>query len=131
MSDDPKYLGRNVNRPQEDLDTFPAPAGIGTVTMTSDEVASLCPVTLQPDLYTVTLTYEPDRLCIESKSLKLYYWHFRDRGVYCEQLAVDIRDKVVATIAPRRCEVRVVQKARGGITIEAVSRTGSTPASEI
>ncbi|MGJ3241389.1 MAG: preQ(1) synthase [Opitutales bacterium] len=124
MSDDPKFLGRNVNRPQETLDTFPAPDGIGEVTLTSDEVASLCPVTHQPDLYTVTIRYQPDKLCIESKSLKLYFWHFRDRGVYCEQLAVDIRDKVVATIAPKSCSVSVIQKARGGITIEAVSRTG-------
>ncbi|HRI56460.1 MAG TPA: preQ(1) synthase, partial [Anaerolineae bacterium] len=80
-----------------------------------------CPVTGQPDYYTVTIEYTPGPLCIESKSLKLYLWHFRDRGVFCEQLAVDIRDQVVATIQPRACTVTLVQKARGGIVITAVS----------
>ncbi len=118
---EPKYLGRNVSGPSDDLDTFPAPAGLGTVVMTSDEVSSLCPVTGQPDLYTVAIEYLPGALCIESKSLKMYLWSFRDRAVFCERLVVDIRDKVVATIDPRSCRVTVLQKARGGITIEAVS----------
>lgn len=121
MSMELKYLGRRTTEPIEDLDTFPAPAGLDAVTMTSDELTALCPVTGQPDYYTVRIEYWPGPLCIESKSLKLYLWHFRDRGVFCEQLAVDIRDKVVATILPRACTVTLLQKARGGITIEAVS----------
>ncbi len=116
-----KYLGVRSTEPIDELDTFPAPAGLDVVTMTSDELTALCPVTGQPDFYTVTIEYAPGRLCIESKSLKLYLWHFRDRGVFCEQLAVDIRDKVVATIQPQACTVTLVQKARGGITITAVS----------
>lgn len=116
-----KYLGRRTTEPIEELDTFPAPAGLHVVTMTSDELTALCPVTAQPDYYTVRIEYTPGLLCIESKSLKLYLWHFRDRGVFCEQLAVDIRDKVVATIQPRACTVTLLQKARGGITIEAVA----------
>lgn len=117
-----KYLGVRSTLPIDELDTFPAPAGLGLVAMTSDELTALCPVTGQPDFYTVTIEYTPGPLCIESKSLKLYLWHFRDQGVFCEQLAVDIRDKVVATIQPRTCTVTLVQKARGGITIRAVSR---------
>lgn len=117
----PKYLGKTVSEPVDDLDTFPAPSGIGRVTMTCDELTSLCPVTGQPDQYTVTIEYEPRERCIESKSLKLYLWHFRDSRVFCEQLAVDIRDKVIEAVAPARCRVALLQKARGGITIEAVS----------
>jgi 7-cyano-7-deazaguanine reductase len=116
-----KYLGVRSTQPIDELDVFPAPAGLSRVTMTSDELTALCPVTAQPDYYVVTIDYEPGPLCIESKSLKLYLWHFRDRGAFCEQLAVDIRDKVVATIRPRTCTVKLVQKARGGITIEAQS----------
>lgn len=121
---EPKYLGQRSTQPIDELDTFPAPAGLDAVTMTSDELTALCPVTGQPDFYTVTIEYVPGPLCIESKSLKLYLWHFRDQGVFCEQLAVDIRDKVVATIQPRACTVTLVQKARGGITITAVSAYG-------
>ncbi|MCB0001231.1 MAG: preQ(1) synthase [Anaerolineae bacterium] len=118
---EPKYLGKRSTQPIDELDTFPAPAGLDTVTMTSDELTALCPVTGQPDFYTVTIEYVPGPLCIESKSLKLYLWHFREQGVFCEQLAVDIRDKVVATIHPSACTVTLVQKARGGIVITAVS----------
>ncbi len=118
---DLKYLGRRSTEPIDELDTFPAPAGLGVVTMTSDELTALCPVTGQPDFYTITIDYTPGPLCIESKSLKLYLWHFREQGVFCEQLAVDIRDTVVETIQPRSCTVTLVQKARGGITITAVS----------
>jgi 7-cyano-7-deazaguanine reductase len=116
-----KYLGVRSNAPIDELDTFPAPAGLDRVTMTSDELTAICPVTGQPDYYTVSIEYTPGPLCIESKSLKLYLWHFRDQGVFCEQLAVDIRDKVAAAIQPQRCTVTLVQKARGGIVITAVS----------
>jgi 7-cyano-7-deazaguanine reductase len=116
-----KYLGQPGGQPVDDLDVFPAPAGCGRVVMTSDEVTAICPVTGQPDHYTVTIDYAPERLCIESKSLKLYLWHFRDVGVFCEQLSVDIRDKVLDAIDPREVAVTVKQKARGGITIEAYS----------
>lgn len=118
---EPKYLGKRSTQPIDELDTFPAPAGLDAVMMTSDELTALCPVTGQPDFYTVTIEYAPGPLCIESKSLKLYLWHFREQGVFCEQLAVDIRDKVIATIQPRSCTVTLVQKARGGIMISAVS----------
>ena len=118
---EPKYLGKRSMEPIEELDTFPAPSGVDRVTMTSDELTSLCPVTGQPDYYTVSIEYVPDQLCIESKSLKLYLWHFRELGIFCEALAVTIRDQVVAAVQPKACTVRLVQKPRGGITIEAVS----------
>lgn len=121
MSLEPKYLGKSINQPVDELDTFPAPAGLDRITMTSDELTSLCPITGQPDYYTVSIEYVPVEKCIESKSLKLYLWHFRDSASFCEQLAVIIRDKVVATIEPQSCTVTLMQKARGGITIEAVS----------
>ena len=75
-----KYLGKTVKHPVEELDTFPAPDGVGQVTMTSDEVASSCPITGQPDFYVVEIEYRPSTLCIESKSLKLYLWGFATRN---------------------------------------------------
>ena len=118
---DSKYLGKSIREPVDELDTFPAPEGVETVTMTSDEVTSSCPVTGQPDYYTVSVQYEPNELCIESKSLKLYLWSFRDKAVFAEKMAADIVDRVVADIAPKSCRVTTVQKARGGISIETVA----------
>ena len=62
------------------------------MTFTSEELSSLCPVTEQPDLSTVVIEYEPDKPCVESKSLKLYLWWFRDRAVFAEALAAEIAE---------------------------------------
>ena len=116
-----KYLGKTVKGPVEALDAFPAPEGVAQVTMTSDEVASSCPITGQPDFYVVKIEYHPDALCIESKSLKLYLWGFTTKAVFAEKMAADIRDRVVTDIQPKRCRVTTIQKARGGISIETVA----------
>jgi 7-cyano-7-deazaguanine reductase len=104
------------------IETFPNP-GVSQVTMTSDELAAVCPVTGQPDLYTAVIEYRPQALCVESKSLKLYLAAYRNEGVFCEALAVKIRDDVAEALELDADQVRVVltQKARGGITITAIS----------
>lgn len=117
-----KYLGKTVKHPVSELDSFPAPEGVTEVTMTSDEVTCSCPVTGQPDFYAVTIHYQPEALCIESKSLKLYLWGFRDKAMFAEKLAAEICDRVVEDIAPKACRVTTVQKARGGIAIESLAR---------
>jgi len=65
--------------------------------------------------------YEPGELCLESKSLKIYLSRFRDEGVFCEALAVQIRDEVATALELEQGAVHVTlrQKARGGITITA------------
>jgi len=102
------------------LETFPNP-GVGRVEMVSDELTAFCPITHQPDFYTATIAYEPDGLCLESKSLKIYLSRFHDQGVFCEALAVQIRDEVAAALELDAAGVHVSlrQKARGGITITA------------
>jgi 7-cyano-7-deazaguanine reductase len=102
------------------LETFPNP-GVERVEMVSDELTAMCPITSQPDFYVTTIAYEPDALCLESKSLKIYLSRFRDQGVFCEALAVQIRDEVAAALAldAARVHVTLRQKARGGITITA------------
>lgn len=104
------------------LETFPNP-GVSHVDMTSDELTSICPVTGQPDLYVATIEYWPAKLCLESKSLKLYMNRFRDEGHFCEALAVKIRDDVARALELPTDKVRVAltQKARGGITIRATT----------
>ena len=115
-------LGSTVRHPVEHLETFPSPAGCTRVRFTCEEVTSMCPVTEQPDLSTVVIEYEPAARCVESKSLKLYLWSFRDRAVFAEQLAVDIASEVADAAAPTWVEVHVTQRARGGIVVETFAR---------
>ncbi|MDP8922471.1 MAG: preQ(1) synthase [Chloroflexota bacterium] len=115
-----RALGKAV-RAFGGLDAFPCPAGVQEVTLTSDEVTALCPVTGQPDWYTVSIAYVPRERCIESKSLKLYLQSFREEGIFAEAFAARIANDVAAALAPATCQVTVTQKARGGITIEATA----------
>ncbi len=82
----------------------------------------MCPVTEQPDLSTVVIEYEPAARCVESKSLKLYLWSFRDKEAFAEQLSVDIASEIVRAASPAWVEVRVIQRARGGVVTETVAR---------
>lgn len=103
------------------LETFPAPKGCGAVRMETDEFTAVCPVTTQPDWYTVVIDYIPDELCLESKSLKMYFWGFRNAGIFCESLAEEIAKTLSQVLKPRDITVMVKQKARGGIAITAQS----------
>ena len=115
-------LGQPGSEHYAGLETFPNP-GVATVEMTSDELAAMCPVTNQPDMYIATIEYEPEELCIESKSLKLYLASFRNEGAFCEALAVRIRDEAAQALelSAEKVHVTLRQKARGGITIVAAT----------
>jgi 7-cyano-7-deazaguanine reductase len=115
-------LGHAGSEHYAGLETFPNP-GVSHVEMQSDELAAICPVTGQPDLYLATIEFSPAALCLESKSLKLYLASFRNEGAFCEALTVKIRDDVAAALELPADKVRVTleQKARGGITIAAIS----------
>jgi len=113
-------LGHPGNEHYAGLETFPNP-GVAEVEMAGDELTAVCPITGQPDLYRITVSYRPISLCLESKSVKLYLGSFRNEGVFCEALAVRIRDDVASALAlpPEAVSVELEQKARGGITITA------------
>jgi 7-cyano-7-deazaguanine reductase len=115
-------LGQPGSEAYAGLETFENP-GVARVEMTSDELVAMCPITSQPDMYVVTIDYEPQALCLESKSLKLYLASFRNEGAFCEALAVQIRDDVAQALELPAGKVRVTlrQKARGGITIVAAT----------
>ena len=120
-----RALGAKVSEPRRELEVFPAPRHVRRVVLESDEVTSLCPVTGQPDWETVRIEFEPDQHCIESKSLKLYLWSFREEGAFCEALADMIARDVHAAAKPKWVTVTITQKPRGGITISA---TATVPA---
>ena len=123
MSEKPELsvLGQTVRHPIEHVEVFPAPAKVTIVKFTTDELASMCPVTQQPDISTLVIEYVPQEFCIESKSLKLYLWGFRDRAVFAEALAAEIAEEIMGTARPETVRVVLTQRPRGGIEVEAVA----------
>ncbi len=119
-----KTLGQGATRypttvTPELLETFPNafPGRRYAVTFASEEFTSLCPKTGQPDFGRITIRYVPDGQCIESKSLKLYLFSYRNEGAFMETLTNRILDDLVAACAPLEMDVTGDFAARGGITI--------------
>ena len=81
----------------------------------------MCPVTSQPDLSKVVIEYGPDQFCIESKSLKLYLWRFRNMAMFAEALAAEIANEVMTTVKPHWVKVELTQRPRGGIEVHAIA----------
>lgn len=79
------------------------------------EFTSVCPKTGQPDFGELTISYVPDRLCIELKSLKLYLQKFRNEGIFYEHVTNSILDDLVAVCQPRRMKLVAAFTPRGGI----------------
>jgi len=121
LTDGLTVLGATVQHPIPHVEVFPAPDHVTTVRFTTDELSSICPVTNQPDLSRLVIEYDPASHCIESKSLKLYLWGFRDRAVFAEALAAEIADEVMVTAKPRCVRVELVQRPRGGIEVTAIA----------
>jgi 7-cyano-7-deazaguanine reductase len=79
------------------------------------EFTSMCPVTGQPDFATITLTYVPDKRCVEMKSLKLYFLAYRNKGIFYESVVNTILDDLVAVVKPRRMTIVGDFAVRGGM----------------
>ena len=114
-------LGQTVRHAIDHVVVFAAPPSVTTVRLTGDELASMCPVTEQPDLATVVIEYVPDEWCVESKSLKLYLWGFRNRAVFVEALAAEIAGEIMDTARPKWVKVTLTQRPRGGIEVQAIA----------
>ena len=100
------------------LETFPNPhpSRDYLITHTCPEFTALCPKTGQPDFATIRISYVPDGRCVELKSLKLYLFSFRDRGIYYEDVTNVILDDLVRAMKPRRITVQGEFAVRGGIS---------------
>ena len=109
----------------EQLETFDAPPLVKTVSFETHEVSALCPVTNQPDLYSVTITYQPDGQCVESKTLKLYLMQFRNRGIFGEGIADIICNDLSLALTPKWIEVVAVQQIRGGLRMTTTAVRGN------
>ena len=91
------------------------------ITITIPEYTSVCPLTSLPDFGTVVIQYEPDRKCLELKSLKEYITAYRNLGIFYENAVNRILRDLVAVCQPVRAVVRGEFTPRGGLrsTIEA------------
>ena len=89
---DEPVLGRPSAVPSDRLDTFEVEDPLDLVHFHSSELTAVCPVTDQPDSYTIDIEYVPSSSCIETKSLKLYLRIFDNRGVFAEHLAPRLLD---------------------------------------
>ncbi|MBC8106898.1 MAG: NADPH-dependent 7-cyano-7-deazaguanine reductase QueF [Anaerolineae bacterium] len=110
--------GKQIAQPRTILDTFDNPKRSRDyeIRFTFPEFTSMCPVTGQPDFATITISYVPDRLCVEMKSLKLYFLAYRNKGIFYEAVVNTILDDLVAKISPRSMTVIGDFAARGGTT---------------
>lgn len=103
--------------PRTLLATFPNPAPRDYVIRHSaPEFTSRCPVTGQPDFGSIIVEYVPDKVCVELKSLKLYFQSFRERGIYYEAVTNQVLDDLVAVLAPRKMRIESHWNPRGGLS---------------
>src|SRR3954465_13290941 len=100
------------------LETFPNqfPDREYEIEITCPEFTAVCPKTGQPDFGTIVITYIPGASCIELKSLKLYLFDYRSRGIFYEPSINTILDDLVAACHPRRMRVIGQFTPRGGIS---------------
>jgi 7-cyano-7-deazaguanine reductase len=110
------------------IETFPNPfpGREYTIEMECPEFTCLCPKTGQPDFATLYISYIPEKLCIELKSLKLYLVSYRNEGGFHERLTNVILDDLVAACRPRKMNIVGDFNVRGGIhttvTVEHVAK---------
>jgi len=120
-----KKTGYSYDRPDAGLlEAFPSPfalpernpcGAVGTLHIVCPEFTCLCPMTGQPDFGTIIIDYQPDKLCVESKSLKLYLGSFRMHGEFHEAGVNRICNDLVRLLDPVSLTVRGEFTPRGGI----------------
>ena len=86
------------------------------VVHTCPEFTSVCPKTGQPDFGTITIDYVPDRACLELKSLKMYFFAYRQQGIFYEAVVNRILDDLVNACRPRHMTVTGDFNVRGGFS---------------
>ena len=116
----PRYTDRHaaagVGSRLPALETWPSQyAAEYEVVITIPEFTSICPKTGLPDFATLTVTYVPDRRCVELKSLKEYVNAYRSLGIFNENVVNRVLEDLVAAVRPRQMAVRGAFTPRGGI----------------
>ena len=87
-----------------------------SIEITCPEFTSVCPKTGQPDFGVLTFNYVPDQKCIELKSLKMYLQHYRNEGIFYENISNTILDDFVKVVSPKKATLTARFTPRGGIS---------------
>ena len=122
--------------PSRDLQVFPNPAPQRDYVIEFEvpEFTCNCPLTGQPDYAQFRIEIVADALCVELKSLKLYFWSYRNEGAFHEKVTNDILDDIARAIRPRFIRVTARWNVRGGIYTNVVAeqrKKGWKPQSEV
>jgi 7-cyano-7-deazaguanine reductase len=129
-----KQLGQRVKTPESPDQALlervpnPHPARTYLVRFTCPEFTTLCPITGQPDFAHFVIDYAPRRWLVESKSLKLYFWSYRNQGTFHEQCTVEIGERLAKLLVPRWLRIAGFWYPRGGMPIDVYWQTGAPPA---
>lgn len=97
-----EYAGTEVGRNME-------------IVTTTDEFTSVCPFSGLPDFARIRISYVPDRLCLELRSLKYYLLSYRDVGIWYEHLVNRMMEDLVRACRPRRMTIAIECNPRGGL----------------
>lgn len=92
-----------------------------------EEFTSICPKTGHPDFGRITIRYEPAAVCVELKSLKLYFHSFRNEGIFYEAVTNRIRDDLVQGLSPHWLQVISDWHGRGGFRSRIIAVAGTVP----
>lgn len=129
MTNPDSYEGRQTHIPTMEMPAievweFQYPGSDTTLEVSVPEFTCICPKTGLPDFATLTVTYVPDKSCLELKSFKEYVLAYRDLGVFHEHVVNRMLADCVKACSPMRMEVKGVFNARGGIQTTAAARFG-------
>ena len=127
MENDTQHLGKVSNTPVGELDMVKWEGGEILVHFDCSEFSSHCPVTGQPDFGRLEISYIPQGQIIETKSLKLYLWSFRNMRKFNEGIVDTICGQIFSQAEPKWCEVVGNFNPRGGISVTARSEKGKRP----
>jgi len=122
--------------PSKELHVFdnPAPERDYVIQFQVPEFTCNCPLTGQPDFAHFTIDMVADKLCVELKSLKMYFWSYRNEGAFHEKVTNTILDDIVKATEPRFVRISAKWNVRGGIYTKVVAehrRKGWKPQSRV
>lgn len=104
------------------LETWPNHFPGYEITIRFPEYTSVCPKTGLPDYGTITIQYQPEKLCLELKALKMYLLAYRDLGIFYENAVNRVLRDITAAVHPSWCTVSGEFTPRGGLITSVVAR---------